>query len=260
MTSTPTSHVQARTHPATIRTLTTSTTGWVLGQAVLVTAAVLVYFSVRGLTVHDPGVAVAHGRDILAAERLLGLDQEAGLQSALLRWDVLTTLANWIYIYGHWPVIVPTLVWLAAQHHEEYLRLRDAMLASGAVGLVIFASYPVAPPRLLAGFIDTVTERSHSYRVLQPTAFVNQYAAMPSLHAGWDLLVGLAIAAAAGHAWLRWVGRVLPVLMVVAVVVTANHYVLDVLAGIALSLAGLAVSRVRHRHPEPGADALTGAR
>jgi membrane-associated phospholipid phosphatase len=223
---------------------------FVLLQVVLVTASIVVYFRVRGLTAHDAGTAMAHGRDLLAAEHRLGLAWEQDLQSALLRWDGVTMVANWIYIYGHWPVIVATLVWLAVQHREQYVLLRDAMLTSGTVGLVIFASYPMAPPRLLdAGFLDTVSERSQSYRVLQPAAFVNQFAAMPSLHAGWDLIVGLSIAAAASHAWLRWAGRILPVLMALAVVVTGNHYVLDVVAGCALALAGLACSRVVHgRH------------
>jgi hypothetical protein len=90
------------------------------------------------------------------------------------------------------------MVWLATRHSDVFRRLRDAMMLSGAVGMVIFTTYPVAPPRLAnPDLIDTVTESSESYRVLQPPAFVNQYAAMPSLHAGWDLLVGIAIVTAA---------------------------------------------------------------
>ena len=98
--------------------------------------------------------------------------------------------------------------------------------------MVIFVSYPVAPPRLAdLGLIDTVTQRSQAYRVLQPPDFVNQYAAMPSLHAGWDLLIGMSIVAAASTVWLRTVGFAMPVLMAFSVVVTANHYIVDVVAG-----------------------------
>jgi hypothetical protein len=117
------------------------------------------------------------------------------------------------------------------------------MFVSGGIGLFVFALYPVAPPRLTAlGYVDTVTERSEAYRVLQPPAFVNPYAAMPSLHVGWDLLVGLAVASAAGTVLLRWVGRMMPVLMFAAVVLTANHYLVDGVAGAALALLGLAVA------------------
>lgn len=222
---------------------------WIATQTALVTAGIVVYFGVRGLSHEDVGAAVDHGFDLLAVERTMGIAWESPLQHSLLRWDVVATVANWIYIYGHWPVIVPTLVWLGVRHRDRFLLLRDAMMVSGGIGLVIFAYYPVAPPRLLgAGFIDTVTERSVSYRVLQPSGLANLYAAMPSLHAGWDLLVGLAIAAVAGSAWLRWTGRLLPVLMAVAVVVTGNHYVLDVIAGLALALVGLAVAHAfEHR-------------
>jgi membrane-associated phospholipid phosphatase len=81
--------------------------------------------------------------------------------------------------------------------------------------------------------------------VLQPPAFTNQYAAVPSLHVGWDLLAGIAIATTARRRWVRALGAVLPVLMVLAVIVTANHYVLDAVAGALLAVASLAA--VRHR-------------
>ncbi len=96
-----------------------------------------------------------------------------------------------------------------------------------------------------------MSEQSLAYRVLQPPAFVNQYAAMPSLHAGWDLLVGLAIAGAAGSLWLRVAGYLLPVLMVAAVILTGNHYLVDVVAGLALALIGLWAAQVfDRRRPE----------
>jgi hypothetical protein len=105
----------------------------------------------------------------------------------------------------------------------------------------------VAPPRLAhLGLVDTVTERSQAYRILQPPAFVNQYAAMPSLHVGWDLLVGLTIVSAASATWLRMVGRLMPVLMAVATVATANHYLLDGRRRCRLR-AGWALGRAGHR-------------
>ena len=216
---------------------------FVLGQAGVVIAGIFIYFRVRGLTQGSEAVAREHAHDILGLERSLGIDVEAGWQDLLAPSESLQTFANWVYIWGHWPVIVVTMVWLAWHHRVIFLRLRDAMLVSGALGLVIFVSYPVAPPRLAGmGLTDTVTEQSQAYRVLQPPAFVNQYAAMPSLHAGWDLLVGMAIFAAASSVLLKAVGVAMPVLMAVAVVATANHYVLDVVAGVLLVLVGHAVA------------------
>jgi hypothetical protein len=155
---------------------------------------------------------------------------------------------NWIYIWGHWPVIITTLVWLAVQHGPAYRLTRDTMLLSGAIGLVVFALFPVAPPRLMdIGLVDTVTEYSDAYRVLQPPGFVNQYAALPSLHVGWDLLIGIAIFKCARHVWVRSMGLVLPPLMAVAVVASANHYVVDVLAGVAVVLASRSVVNALHQ-------------
>jgi hypothetical protein len=152
------------------------------------------------------------------------------------------TLMNWVYIWGHWPVIAAVLLWLFLRHPDGYRQIRTTMVLSGAVGLVVFALYPVAPPRLAPlGLVDTVTDLSTSYRVLQPPAFVNQYAAMPSLHVGWDLLMGYALVTYGGHRLLRVVGVLLPIAMVSAVILTANHYVVDAVAGAALVLSCLVV-------------------
>jgi membrane-associated phospholipid phosphatase len=225
-------------------------------DAAVVASGVATYFGVRGLTAGDAEVAREHARDILRIEKELGLDVEAGVQSVLVDIDLLTTLANWVYIWGHWPVIAVTMVWLALRDRRIFLRLRNAMIASGLMGLCVYTTYPVAPPRLAGmGFVDTITEQSQSYRVLQPPAFVNQYAAMPSLHVGWDLLVGLALVAAASSLALRTVGRLMPVVMGAATVLTANHYVLDILVGAAFGLAGWAVALVLERRREARAAA-----
>lgn len=222
---------------------------WIFKQAGVVISAVAAYFGVRGLTEGSAEVAVQHALDIVAWERALGIYIEPAVADPVASSAVLATLANWVYIWGHWPVIAGTMLWTGFAHREVFLRLRDAMIVSGLLGMLIFATYPVAPPRLAGlGFTDTVTERSLSYRVLQPPAFVDQYAAMPSLHAGWDLLVGVAIVTAASTWGLRLFGALMPVLMAVSVVVTANHFILDVVAGVLLVLIGhLAALRMERR-------------
>lgn len=224
---------------------------WIAGQAALVVLGVLIYFGGRGYTEGSREEAVDHAHDLLAFEDALGIDVEPQLQSIVAPSDSLVTAANWIYIWGHWPVIIVTMLWLAWRHRREFLRLRDAMMVSGALGMVVFVTYPVAPPRLAGlGMVDTVTERSEAYRILQPPAFTNQYAAMPSLHSGWDLLVGIAIFTAATTLALRVIGVALPVLMGLAVVATANHYIVDVVAGVTLALIGHAAALALERRRE----------
>jgi membrane-associated phospholipid phosphatase len=131
------------------------------------------------------------------------------------------------------------------------------MFISGAIGLVVFIASPTAPPRLVdLGLIDTVTDRSSSYRALQPPGLINKYAAMPSLHFGWNLLVGIMLIRTTRRRIVWGFAIGLPAAMALAVVMTANHYVLDVFAGAVVALIGLAlVPRVNRaaarlrRHP-----------
>ena len=214
-----------------------------LVEVLVVLAGVVAYFGARGLTESDPSSAVDHAHDVVAFERALGIYAEPGLQRLVLEHDLLLNVLNWIYIWGHWPVIAVVLLWLLRRHPRQYVVLRNALVISGAIGVVVFVLYPVAPPRLAGlGFVDSVSERSHAYRVLQPPAFVNQYAAIPSLHVGWDLLMGLTLVRYGRSLVVRVVGVLLPLAMVAAVVLTANHYVIDAVIGAAVALTGLAVA------------------
>ncbi len=212
-------------------------------QFTLILTAALAYFGVRGLTEGSETSAISHARGLLSMERRLNIDIEAGVQSLVLDHRAIVTAANWMYIWGHWPVITITLVWLYHKHRGDYFLLRNAMFISGAIGLVIFAGLPVAPPRLLpGGYVDTVTELSTSYRVLQPPQLINEFAAVPSLHVGWNLLVGLMIFKAARSRKAKVFATAGPLMMASAVVLTANHYVTDVAAGIVVALTGLAIA------------------
>ena len=229
-----------------------------------VATAVALYFFVRGLTVANTDDAVRHAHDIVTYEKGAGIYVEPSMQDLVDDAHWLTTLMNWVYVWGHWPVIAVTLLWLVLDHPAGYRVTRNAMLISGAVGLVLFAVFPVAPPRLAdLGLIDTVSNYSSAYRYLQPAAFVKQYAAMPSLHVGWDLLIGIALFTYSQHRAIRLVGVVLPVLMALSVLATANHYVADVVVGgtlvlvsrkVAQDLERRRISRQRsphHRDPVP---------
>ena len=211
---------------------------WTATQALVMVSAVAAYFLVRGATEAKTADAVRNAARLVHVEQLLGLDREHALQALVLPHGWLSEAFTRIYIYGHWPVIALTLGLLAFRAPQVFARTRNAMLLSGSVGLTVFLSLPVAPPRLAGiGLVDTVDEQSHAYRVLQPAAFTNQYAALPSLHVGWNLLMGLALWAAARHWWLKVLAVAGPLVMATAVVVTANHYLVDVVAGAGLATA-----------------------
>ena len=214
-----------------------------LREASLVAFAMLLYFVVRNLTVGAAATAQANALDLHALERALGIDWEGSLQGLVARSDALVTLTNWVYIWGHWPLILTTAVALYVLRPGHYRVLRNAMFVSGTIGFVFFAFLPVAPPRLVGlGLVDTVTERSHAYRALQPPGLTNQFAAFPSLHVGWNVLVGIVLFSATTVVALRALAILSPLAMAFAVVATANHFVLDVAGGLALVLVGLAAA------------------
>jgi hypothetical protein len=210
-------------------------------EVALITSGMVLYFLVRGLIESRVPLAFRNADQVIEFERWAGIFVEPRLQSAAAEHNWLVDTMNYVYIYGHWPVVVTTLGWLLLRHRGEYRRFRNASLISGAIGLVIYALFPVAPPRFLPefGFIDTVTEQTSAYRWLQPPAFVNQFAAIPSLHFGWNLLMGIAWAGLAGSVAGRLFGLLMPPLMLAAIVLTANHYLLDGLIGGAIALAAL---------------------
>ncbi|HEY7793582.1 MAG TPA: phosphatase PAP2 family protein [Gaiellaceae bacterium] len=222
----------------------------VLREALVVAVAALTYFAVRNLTVGAWSEAFANARRIERLERWLHVDWERGLQETLLRDDVLVTAANWTYIWGHWPVILACGVLLYRRAPERYLLLRNAMFVSGAIGFLFFALVPVAPPRLVdPALLDTVSLHSDSYRALQPPGLTNQYAAFPSLHFGWNLLLGLVVWGATTNRALRAFAVLGPAAMATAVVVTANHFVLDVVGGLLVVLLGYVIARRLVPHP-----------
>jgi PAP2 superfamily len=214
-----------------------------LREAGLVALAMLAYFFIRNLTVGEADEAFANAERITDFERSVHLAWEERLQATVVGKDFLVTLANWVYIWGHWPVILSTAIVLYLHRPDRYYLLRNALFVSGAIGFLFFAFFPVAPPRLVdLGLVDTVTEQSQAYRALQPPGLTNQFAALPSLHVGWNVVVGIVLLTTTAHVAVRLFAVASPLAMGFAVIATANHFVVDVAAGIVVVLVGLAAA------------------
>lgn len=224
-------------------------------ETTLLAAALLLYLFVRGLIRGRGEAAFAHAAEVIRREQRLGMFWEPRLQAWALAHPWVVTLANWTYVFAFWPALAGTLAWLFARHREAVALYRNALLISGGIGLICFAVFPLAPPRFLPswGFVDTVATESNTYAALYPTSVANRYAAMPSLHVGWTLLMGIALATRAGNRLVRAVGIVLPPAMFAATVLTANHYLVDGVAGAAVVLVGLGTASSLARRPS-GAD------
>ncbi|MSQ41723.1 MAG: hypothetical protein EXR65_01610, partial [Dehalococcoidia bacterium] len=165
---------------------------WDLGELALMALGFLLYFVVRGAVVDRAGVAMAHAREIVRLQGALGLWVEPQIQTWVLLFDPLVRAMNFVYFWFDFPLIVGIGLVLFWRRRSHYTLLRDALLISGAIALVLYWTFPVAPPRYLAewGFIDTMERYSQfSYQAQSVRGFVNPFAAVPSLHVGWAALL-----------------------------------------------------------------------
>ena len=205
---------------------------------------------------HTDG-AETRGRQIWDLERFLHLPSELSIQHAVLPHAWLVQAANVYYAVVHVPALIAMLVWLFIRHRDHYPVVRDTLaLLTGACLLVQLV--PVMPPRLMSslGFVDTGHLYGQSVYTALGRGASDQLSAMPSLHVGWALLVGVVVVVASTSRW-RWLVLAHPALTVAVVVVTANHWWMDgVVAALILVASYAADQAVRRRlavvRPEPG--------
>jgi len=231
------------------RLLTFAEKNWrVFAELLFIVPAYTAYQFVRGAVHGQAGTAFDNASRLIHIEKQLGIFHEAFLQQLVLPRSWLIDFFNYLYIWGHLPVIVAVAVWLYVRHRENYALFRNAFLISGLIALIGFSMVPLAPPRYMPefGFTDTIIH-AQSYYAFQNPKVVNQYAAMPSLHFGWDMLVAVALGANARSRTLRWIAVVLPLVMLGGIVLTANHYFLDAAAGALVALMGLCIALALRR-------------
>ena len=225
---------------------TRSRWGWPLAREITIIAVGLVLDRfVRLLAMDEIDTALLNSQRIVDWERALGIFNEVGLQSLVLGNDALIWVLNRYYFLGHFLGMAMLLTWLYVAQYDYYGRVRRVLFTSTMAALIIHVSFPLAPPRWFPqhGFADTLQiygPKIYDSEMIANTA--NQIAAMPSLHVGWALIAGWAITASIKSRW-RWLGYAHPIAMTLAVVVTANHWWLDVAAAIALVCAAIWADR-----------------
>ena len=190
--------------------------------------------------------AEEHGREIHSIERALRIDIEYWANHAVVKVDWLRNFFDFYYESFHFGVPLTILAVLYWRRPVDYRWARTAIGFATVFALIGFWLYPLAPPRLMPGlgFIDTVHGPQDftqpDYGTL--TELTNQYAAMPSLHFGWSLWCGLVILVLAPRWWMKALGLLHPLFTVTAIVVTANHWVLDAAGGAVVVAAGFGVT------------------
>jgi len=191
------------------------------------------YDAINNLAPLRGAAALAHGSAILRIETALHLDAERGLN----RWlSSHLLVGRWLgdyYNVAHFAVTIGVLLWVWWCHPPRYRVLRNGLLGINVIGFLTFWAFPVAPPRMLSGFTDVVAV-AHSFGSWSTGSLAsqaNEYAAMPSLHVAWALWCSLAVWTVRKDQAARIVAVGYAVLTCLVVMATANHYLLDVVAG-----------------------------
>jgi hypothetical protein len=204
------------------------------------------YELVRGQIPRQTPVALLHAYRLLDLEWRHGFFIESRVERFFLHYQLVMNAVDVFYVAAHLVVTLGILIWVYARHRSHYPFLRNVLAVTTALALVAFYVYPTAPPRLLAnyGFVDPAQLHhlvpeggaqldSYTY---------NPYAAMPSLHVAYALIVGWVVILVDRRLWARALGGLYPCAMAAAVVISGNHWVLDVAgAAITVGLAGLLV-------------------
>jgi len=208
------------------------------------------YQAVRGYADRDVGLAFENARRVVDVEQQVGSLWELSLQSVVESSQTLIQLTSWTYWLSQFTVLGLTLLYVYLRRNEAFTRFRNTILVANLIGLAGYAIMPTAPPRMLPdlGFVDTLAVFSavnHSSAAIESAS--NPYAAMPSLHAADALIVGVTMALLVRHRpfkvlWLAW-----PLWVWFAVMATANHFWLDIAAGVLVAAVAAGVLELSSR-------------
>jgi membrane-associated phospholipid phosphatase len=211
----------------------------------------LAYQVARGVADRDPTRAFANGWKVIDIEqRLTGLG-ELTLQGWTQSSRLLEALVSWTYWNSEFTVVGLALLWVYLRRNEAFTRFRNTILLANVLGLIGYVLLPVAPPRMFGsmGFEDTLGEfggLNHGSGLIELAS--NPYAAMPSLHAADALIAGIILASVVRRPVFKALWLIWPLWVWFSVMATANHFWLDVLAGIVLAAATMGVVYRRRLH------------
>jgi len=215
--------------------------GWGdLGRQVAIWFGFLLLYQVaRGIADRNPARAFENGLSVIQLERQVSNLFELTLQQFVSTSQVLTQAVSWTYWLSQFTVVGLALLWVYLRRNDAFYRFRNWILLANVIGLVGYVVVPTAPPRLFPsfGFADTLQQfgaLNHGSGLIELAA--NPYAAMPSLHSADALIVGVSLALIAKAWWAKALWLLWPAWVWFTVMATANHFWLDIAAGVAVAL------------------------
>ena len=211
----------------------------VVRQVLIMVACYAAYDISRALAQGREAVAMANGVFFMNLEKALGIWWEPWVQGRVSALEPLMIGLVWIYQYAHLPIIIGAMVWVFTQRRPAWVLYRNWFLAMNFVAVIVFALLPTAPPRMIftSGVADINYLHGVRQHILENGLLANPFAAMPSLHFGYALFLGIMLYTLAYGRWTRYLGFAYALVVLVAIVATGNHFIIDAVAGALVVLA-----------------------
>lgn len=230
--------------------------GWGdLGRQVAILVSVdLAYTAVRGIADGERSIAMTHGQQVIDLERSTHTFFEPSLQAFFLPAQGVIDVANQIYLNAQFSIALGFLVWLYLFHNQAYYFVRNMFVVSMGLALVGYSLFPTAPPRMYPqyGFVDTLNAFAGvNHDSALAKSFINPYAAVPSMHCAFAMMIGCSGVMVCRHWWSKAWWAFWPLLVSWVTIVTANHYWVDAALGWMVALcAALVAQRLAQARPE----------
>jgi membrane-associated phospholipid phosphatase len=227
-----------------------------LAEVIAAVSLYALYEASRGLVVGDMGVALAHARDVVSMERSLHVFVERDVQDAVRELPGMVGSLGVAYLTLHLAVTGGFLLWLHRRRPAAFPIVRTTLFVASALALAGYLFFPTAPPRLAGlGIADTVSGHYVNLNKGLVSSLYNPFAAVPSMHVGYAIIVGAALLRYGKRLSLRLTGMLYPLLVLFIVVATGNHFLFDAAAGAAVAavatLAAILVLRKQPRACQP---------
>jgi membrane-associated phospholipid phosphatase len=228
--------------------------GWLdaIRQLALFAGAYYAYRIVRGFSDGQAGLAFENARNLVDAERALGLFFEPGLQAWAETQEWLLTSSSWMYVNSHFVITTTFLIWLYIARNHAFYFVRNMFMVAMGLALVGYMAYPTAPPRFMPewGFTDSVAALVGENAEQSANVLYNPFAAVPSMHVAFALMIAIPAMFLVKRRAVKMLWAVYPLVVTFVVVVTANHFWLDaalgaLVAGLSAYAAYAAFARAR---------------
>jgi hypothetical protein len=214
-------------------------------EAVLVVGLYAVYETSRGLAAGGSAVALHHARMIASLERSLHVFVEANVQHAARALPGLTGTLGLLYLTMHLAVTGTYLLWIHRRRPAAFPLVRTTVLIASGLALIGYVAFPTAPPRLAAlGIADTISGDHVDLNHGLLSSLYNPFAAVPSMHVGYAVIVGASLVRYGGRPVLRAAGILYPALVVLVIVATGNHFLFDAAAGVLVAAVAAGTARL----------------